>query len=77
MTTCPANTVPSIIVKVQLPLNDPTLDALIYDEERSWQLFVPVEHVEGLMRGRPKVFFQARIVEDKLLLGDEAPEQDW
>jgi len=67
----------AFIVKVQTPLSDPTHPALIYDEMRSFELFEPVEHVAERMAGKAKAFFYAKIVGDKLVLGEGAPDQEW
>lgn len=65
------------IVKVQTALDDPSHPALIYDRERNFFLEVPPEQVEGLMEGRVKRYFHARIRNRLLDLGTVAPDQDW
>jgi hypothetical protein len=67
-----------MIVKVQTSIvSSGPAAALIYDKEQSFQLEVPVKEVEGVMKGRPKVFFHATIEGQGLRLGGEAPWQDW
>lgn len=67
-----------MIIKVQLALNDPNAPALVYNEDRSYEVHVPVtEPLEAMMRGRPKVFFHALMLHDELLITQEAPWQDW
>jgi hypothetical protein len=67
----------TIIVKVQTALNDPELDAMIYDETRALETFVPAAAVAERMQGRVKAFFFAEVVGDEVALGEEAPWQDW
>lgn len=67
------------IVKVQVPLGGNDMSqALIYNEDRSIQVMVPVEEVNPMMGGRVKVYAHAKVNRKGLLLiGDEAGEQAW
>jgi len=73
-----------MIVKVQLPLisNDGAAPALIYNKGKSVWIMRYLEelppHVLALTK-RPdqKGFFFAKIEGDVLVIGDEAPWQEW
>jgi hypothetical protein len=67
----------TLIVKVQTALNNPALDAMVYDETRSLEIFVPADDVKAVMAGRVKAYFFAKVVGDQIALGEEAPWQDW
>lgn len=68
-----------MILKVQLPLASTEINppALVYNEDQSIYLHLPVENVSARMRGRPKVYFYATERDGDLYLDDEAPEQLW
>lgn len=69
-----------MIVKVQIALNRTDAPALVYNEDRSHEIFISVnEALEKAMRGQPKAFFYAYAVHDELIidLNREAPWQDW
>jgi hypothetical protein len=72
-----------MIVKIQLPLyyNHDNPTALIYNEDKSIYLHVPVEEVELIMEGRPKVYFYADVSKSRhpgnLIINGEAPSQLW
>lgn len=66
-----------MIVKVQLPLAGADM-ALIYNEDRSVMLHVPVTApLRSRMKGRPKRFFHANVERGELEIGDAAPWQEW
>lgn len=74
-----------MIVKVQVSIssNLPFNSVLIYDKERDvmYQGKLP-DDVKAAMRGRPKAFFNADLKEVRpdefeVILGDEAPWQNW
>jgi hypothetical protein len=67
----------TVIVKIQTALSDPTHPSLVYDRDRTFMFHVPEAQVAERMRGRPKVYFYAEVIDDKLALGDEAPDQPW
>jgi hypothetical protein len=69
-----------MIVKVQLPLasNEAQPPALVYDEKRSFQAMVPVtKEIKDAMKGKPKAFFHAHRENDKVMLDQPAPWQNW
>lgn len=70
-----------MIVKVQLPLfsSEAELDALVYDEHRTFEGVWPVtrEVRQLFKRGEVKAYFHARIKGYTLLLGKRAPDQKW
>lgn len=66
-----------LIVKIQAALNDPTLPSLVYDRERTFMFHTPSADVANRMQGRAKVYFYAEVIDGRLALGDEAPEQPW
>lgn len=69
-----------MIVKVQMPLNAGATQALIYDRDRHEPFCrqVPSEQVAKRMAGRDKAFFYARLsFFGSIVLGDEAPWQEW
>lgn len=49
------------VVKIQLPIAGDLSKALIYNEDRSINFLWPVEDVQDIMDGRPKVYFFATI----------------
>ena len=67
-----------MIVKVQMPIGGDPTKALIYNEDRSVrELFAITYPLKQAMRARMKAYFHAEIVNSKLVLGNEAPEQTW
>jgi len=73
-----------VIVKIQIPVSyclsgDKVPEALIYNEDRSVQLMVPVDKVTGIFKDDEyKIFCNATINDkNKLVIGTRAPEQDW
>ena len=67
-----------MIVKVQIPLNDDSGPALIYNQDRSFEMFVLVdEYLRTVMRGRLKAFFRVRATHTGVAILAEAPWQDW
>jgi hypothetical protein len=69
-----------MIVKVQIALagNMPEPWCIVYDENRVMLYHGPFGgDVEQRMAGRPKAFFEAGLDGDSLVIGDEAPWQDW
>lgn len=68
-----------MIVKVQMPLGgSATSEALVYDEKRSFLLFVPItDSLKDMMDDEVKKFFHAKKVGKELKLIKEAPWQEW
>lgn len=71
-----------MIVKVQLPLstNEPEPLALVYNENRKYDVFMRITpDLIKVMEGRPKAFFHATYdkVANNTILGKEAPHQPW
>ena len=54
---------------------------LIYDEDRNYHYMTSKPHevkpVLKLLGQKPKAYFEAEIVNTRLQIGAEAPEQDW
>lgn len=67
------------VVKVQLPIEPPDGDVLIYDEPRDVLLQFPLDdEIRSVMHGELKAYFVARVKPDGLLeLLREAPAQSW
>lgn len=70
-----------MIVKVQASVatNHPEgQQILIYNKSRnvSWDQTVTPEF-KKLLRGRPKAFFHAKLVDTKIMIGQEAEWQSW
>jgi hypothetical protein len=68
-----------LIVKVQTPIETNAQEplALVYNEDRSYEELVPITpELREMMRGKPKLFFHAR-VDEALHLDSEAPWQSW
>lgn len=72
-----------MIVKVQIEISRhapglPGPQMLVYDKtgEIEFEGLAPPA-VLDLMGGRPKVFFTAEVIENKIELQDEAPWQEW
>ena len=69
------------IVKVQLPITitEPILRVLIYNEDKSvFQMFEATDELIERVGPRKKKYMWAHIDEDsKLVLDEDAPEQDW
>jgi hypothetical protein len=69
-----------MIVKIQRPLvsNDDDPPALLYNEDRSVSLQVPFIDVAQLFGTfQLKVYVNAAMVGDTLVLGEIVPDQDW
>lgn len=69
------------VVKVQLPQssNERDAPALVYDQTRAWMAHIPVTpELRKKMGDRPKAFFYAeRQGKGSIVLGVEAPYQEW
>lgn len=69
-----------MIVKVQLPIAGDMSQALVYDEKRSIQTFIPVTaSLLEAMDGRLKVYFRVSCDEEqkRLLVEAEIESQEW
>jgi hypothetical protein len=70
-----------MIVKVQLPLNDPTAPCLVYDETRAFETFIEQrEHAARVMRKTPKAYVKAWHLggePSRLAIGDQVADQPW
>lgn len=70
----------SFTIKVQTPVvsNDDAPPALIYDQTRSVELFVPFQEVKDLMAGSYKKFFKAHFdKEENLIIEKEVGDPGW
>jgi len=70
------------IVKLQVPLysNCENPECLVYNEDRSFETFVPLdENIKRAMKGRPKAFFRSGITKNTFYLGTESevPDPGW
>lgn len=73
---------PPTIVKVQIPIahsDNVRPQALIYNEDESIMVYIGMnEDLEKVMGKEKKKFFHATLGKDGgLILGEEAPWQDW
>jgi hypothetical protein len=73
-----------MIVKVQLPLNDPTAACLVYNETRAFEAFIEQSelprHAARVMRKTPKAYFKAWHLggePSRLDIGDQVADQPW
>jgi hypothetical protein len=65
------------IIKVQLPLGGYGTEALVYDETRKSQGFMPIdEHLLKAMDSAPKKFFEAQILKDEVKVIYSRPVKD-
>jgi hypothetical protein len=70
------------VVKLQVPIfsSDPHAQCLVYNEDRSFETFVPMdENIERAMKGRPKAFFRSGLTGKTFYLGTESevPDPGW
>ena len=69
-----------MIVKVQRPLssNAENPPALVYDQGRTFQKFLPMTgDLAALIGHEPKAYFEAQIVAGLVVLGKRIPPQPW
>jgi hypothetical protein len=72
-----------MIVKIQQSLfsSDGVTSVMVYDENRDYHYMTSkkkeVEPIIKLLGKRPKAYFEAELVNTRLQIGAEAPEQDW
>lgn len=69
-----------MIVKVQFPLasNEPQPLALIYNQDRSVCVQIPItDPLRARMGGRKKRFFHAEVSDFGVEIGDAVPEESW
>lgn len=69
-----------MIVKVQIPIggNHKEPLALIYDRERKYETMIRFgDELVKAMNYKPKAFFQARLVGDKIQLLNRVPDRGW
>jgi len=69
-----------VIVKIQISLasSDGQSWAMIYDQSKTRiAQFEPPKLLLDIMKGRPKAFFYAILVNDKFVIEEEAPWQEW
>lgn len=65
------------VFKFQLPQAGDMGQALVYNRDRSIQLFKPVEAVAEDMKGRPKAFFRCFYVAGMLVVDHEVADPGW
>jgi len=71
-----------MIVKVQISLATTGAErqVLVYDETRQYSTQLPLSACPGLedvMAGAPRAYFEAEIVDTKLCLDRQLPDQGW
>jgi hypothetical protein len=70
-----------MIVKLQRPLYSRELDppALVYDRRRTrhWMVPMSADRAQALLGDAPKGYFEAKIVNGNLVLGERVPDQQW
>lgn len=67
-----------MIVKVQRPLAGEVGEALVYDERRDFNAFVPMTtELRRLFGGRLKFYCEAELVGRDLVVGRVVPDCDW
>ena len=69
------------IVKVQMPIftnaSSGEQEALVYNEDHSIDMFVPVSEVKRPMNGELKQYFHYKIQRGELAILGIAPWQEW
>lgn len=67
-----------MIVKIQRAIVPPTGPALVYNQDRSFHCFTPMNpELAARMEGDPKAYFDVEMVEGTLEIGDRVRDQDW
>lgn len=70
-----------MIVKIQMPLrtDDPDPKALIYNQDRSLNMMIPVRFpgLKELMGYRFKVYFDVTVTDTEIIFNKEVSKQDW
>jgi hypothetical protein len=67
-----------MIVKIQMPQNIQSNLLLIYNKDRTIMFQEEVtQAIIDIMKGQPKAFFHADLVDGNLVLRDSADWQDW
>lgn len=68
----------NFIVKMQLSQFPYHENVLVYNEDRSVEYESPAtEEIIDMMDGEEKAFFNAKVENQEIVIGDLAPWQDW
>lgn len=68
--------------KLQVPLasNEKDAPAMVYNEDRTIQFFLPMtDEILNMMNGRPKAYFNMTFPDGKsdVVIGEEVPNPGW